>query len=71
MRGRLLRVLAHLKAAHHHLSAAQILLCGIYHNDSTNAVNGVLGASINARQIVSARYALVVYDHLAPAELPE
>lgn len=68
MRGKLLRVLGHLKAAAFHLGAAQRLLGQSYAHDQQRVVAQVsLNASIKA---VQDKYSDAVYNAIKPAELP-
>jgi len=72
MRTKLLRALAHLKAAKRHLDAARSLTNLDFCRPLavTNAVNGAIAAAEGARVEVGARYAKIVFDAIEPAELP-
>lgn len=71
MRGKLLRALAHLKAAHRHLQRAALLIRSCYLGDfERRAIEPVWPVLEAARKMVRERLAEEIEAHTEPAELP-
>jgi hypothetical protein len=71
VRTKLLRALAHYKAALIHLEAARALVNGTHPQSSIiNAINAPLAPTLDAVKVAGDWYAQVVVAHLPPAELP-